>query len=168
MIKAIVYKSNTGHTKQYAEMLAEKTGLPVYDIKAAKKSLQKGIEIIFMGWLKIGKVIGLKSAASRYTVKAVAGVGMTAKEQFTDISSKNKIPQNVAVFSLNGGFEIEKLKGINKLMMKTMSIALTKALSTKHDLTEDEKMMFDLVSKGGNKVEPKNLDGIFDWYTRQA
>ena len=33
MIKAIVYKSSTGHTKQYAEMLGDSLKIPAYDLK---------------------------------------------------------------------------------------------------------------------------------------
>ena len=34
---SIVYTSNTGYTKQYAEMVAKKLCLPIYTIKQAKK-----------------------------------------------------------------------------------------------------------------------------------
>lgn len=37
-MKAIVYISNTGHTKKYAELIGEKTGLPVYELSEAKKT----------------------------------------------------------------------------------------------------------------------------------
>jgi len=40
MIKAIVYESNTGFTQKYAELLAEKTGLPVYSHKNLKHKLE--------------------------------------------------------------------------------------------------------------------------------
>ena len=36
MIKSIVYKSSTGHTKQYAEMLGESLKIPVYNLEEAK------------------------------------------------------------------------------------------------------------------------------------
>ena len=41
MIKSIVYKSSTGHTKQYAEMLGEALKIPVYNLKEAKSKLKK-------------------------------------------------------------------------------------------------------------------------------
>jgi flavodoxin len=34
-MKAIVYKTNTGSTKRYAEMLAKDTGLPAYELRQA-------------------------------------------------------------------------------------------------------------------------------------
>ena len=51
MIKSIVYKSSTGHTKQYAEMLGESLKIPVYNLEEAKSSLKKNDEIIFLGWV---------------------------------------------------------------------------------------------------------------------
>ena len=41
MIKAIVYNSETGFTKEYAEMLYKKINIPCYTIKEAKKKLNK-------------------------------------------------------------------------------------------------------------------------------
>ncbi len=38
-MNAIVFTSNTGHTAKYAKILGEKTGLPVYSLKEAQKSL---------------------------------------------------------------------------------------------------------------------------------
>lgn len=34
-LNAIVYTSNTGYTRQYAVLLGEKTGLPVYSLEEA-------------------------------------------------------------------------------------------------------------------------------------
>lgn len=38
---AIVYTSNTGFTEQYARLLGEKTGLPVYPLSEAERVWQK-------------------------------------------------------------------------------------------------------------------------------
>ena len=48
-MKAIVYTSQTGHTQRYAQMLAERTGVPAYSLKEAGKSLRRGEEIFYMG-----------------------------------------------------------------------------------------------------------------------
>ena len=36
-MKAIVYTTNAGSTEQYAKLLAQKTGLPVYSLAKAKR-----------------------------------------------------------------------------------------------------------------------------------
>lgn len=68
-MKAIVYTSQTGHTQRYAQMLAERTGVPAYSLKEAGKSLRRGEEIFYMGWLMAGTVKGLQSAMDRYTIR---------------------------------------------------------------------------------------------------
>ena len=57
MIKAIIYTSNAGHTKRYAEMSAEKLGIPAYSLKEAKKQVRKKSDVIYMTWIKKGKLV---------------------------------------------------------------------------------------------------------------
>lgn len=41
-MNAIIYTSNTGTTKEYAELLGHHTGLPVYSLKKAKDMICNG------------------------------------------------------------------------------------------------------------------------------
>ena len=45
-MQAVVHTSNAGHTDEYAKMLGEKTGLPVYALSDATKQLSSGTESI--------------------------------------------------------------------------------------------------------------------------
>lgn len=76
MIKAVVYESNTGFTKRYAELFAAKLELPCYTIKEAAKNTEKGAEIVFFGWIYANKIKCLKKACKRWNVVCAAGVGM--------------------------------------------------------------------------------------------
>lgn len=78
MIRTIVYMSETGHTKKYAGLLGEQTGLPVFELSSAVRKLPKGAEIIYLGWLMAGTVKGLKKAQKHFALSAVCGVGMSA------------------------------------------------------------------------------------------
>lgn len=69
----IVYESKTGFTKRYADMLALKTRLKVFPVKELSK-VSKDEEIIFLGWMKAGKIQGLDKLRN-YNVKAVCGSG---------------------------------------------------------------------------------------------
>ena len=51
MIKAIIYNTNSGFSKQYAYNFALNTGLPIYNIKDVKKKLNKGDKIIYFSWI---------------------------------------------------------------------------------------------------------------------
>lgn len=168
MIKAIVYVSGTGHTKKYAELLSEKTGLPAYELKSAIKELSRGTEIICLGWLMAGKVKGYKKAAKRFAVKAVCGVGMSnGNSQLADIKKANPIPDSMPLFYLQGGFELEKLHGIYKLMMKTMKATVGKKLSGKQNRTPEEDDMIDLLYHGGDLVSANNLTELLAWYEKR-
>ena len=163
-INAIVYKSYTGHTKQYAEILGKKTGIAVFELEQAKKELPKGASIIYMGWLMAGTVKGYKNAAKLFNVKAVCGVGMAANgAQYNDIKKANNIPDSLPLFCLQGGFEMEKLGGVYKLMMNIMKNTLGKKIAEKQDRTPDEEEMLGLLINGGNKVSPDNLKPLTDW-----
>ena len=69
----IVYESKTGFTKRYAEMLAQKINLKAFARKEVPMSLQYE-EVLFLGWMKVGKVQGLKEVRN-WNIIAVCGSG---------------------------------------------------------------------------------------------
>lgn len=160
-MKAVVYTSESGFTKKCAEILSEKAGLPVYDLKTAISALAKGDEIIYLGWLMAGFIKGYKKAAKNFDVKAVCAVGMgTPGSQSTEkIKNQNHIGI-VPVFYLQGGFDINKLHELNKYMMSSMSKGVGKKLSEKPDKTVDEKDMLDLMLNGGDRVSEESISQV--------
>lgn len=167
IIKAIVYTSNTGYTRQYAEVLAQKTGLPAYSLDKAKGNLDSGSHIIYLGWLMAGKIQGYAKAAKLYTIDAVCGVGMGATgSQLQDLIKANNIPDDLPIFTLQGGFDITRLKGIHKMMMNVMIKTAGKGLSEKENRTHDEDVMLDMLLHGGNYVSEENLVDVLAWYEK--
>lgn len=165
---AIIYKSNTDYTKQYAELLGKKTELPVYSLEEAMQRKVSDRSVIFLGWLMAGKVQGYKKAAKRYNIAAVCGVGMGATgSQLQDVQKANILPPSMPVFTLQGGFDMKRLRGIYKLMMTIMSKTAGKMLSEKKDRTPDEDDMLDLLLHGGNRVSEENLAAVLDWYQKE-
>ena len=74
-VNAIVYTSKTGHTREYALLLGEKTGLPVYSLDEAISRLPGGSPVIYLGWVHASHVKGYTSAAKRFAVRAVCAPG---------------------------------------------------------------------------------------------
>ena len=162
---AIVYTSNTGYTRQYATLLGEKTGLPVYSLEEAASRLPCGNGVIYLGWLMAGKVQGYAKAAKRYQIAAVCGVGMGATgSQMQDLRKANALPASLAVFTLQGGFDLSRLRGIYRLMMTVMVKTAGKGLAEKQDRTPDEDAMLDLMLHGGSRVSGENLTAVLQWY----
>ncbi|MDO4554263.1 MAG: flavodoxin domain-containing protein, partial [Lachnospiraceae bacterium] len=151
MMKAIVYTSNAGSTAEYAQLLSREILLPYYDLDAAKKKLKPGDEIIYFGWILASEIKGYKEAQKRYKVSAVCAVGMgETGSQIDEVRKKNHVPESVPVFTLQGQFDLTKLKGLYKIMMSMMVKTAGKALSEKVDRTPEEDVMLEMMQHGGN------------------
>lgn len=164
-IKAIIYVSSTGHTREYAKLLGKKLSLPAYSFDRERHMVPSGSEIIFMGWIMAGKVKGLSKVSMNYTVRCLIGVGMgITGSQIEDIKTLNEFPSDCAVFSLQGGFEYDKLRGLNKLIMGILKATKVKSLSAKQNRTPDEDNFLRMLRDGGNYVSEKNLKSVIEWY----
>ena len=162
---AIVYTSNTGFTAQYASLLGGETGLPVYSLEDASKSLPQSSPIVYLGWLTAGKVQGYDKAVTKFNLQALCAVGMAKSgSQMEDVKKSNNLPQGLPLFTLQGGFDLKKLRGIYRLMMLVMSKTVAKKLAAKPDRTPDEEDMLDLFQNGGNRVSLENLRPVLAWY----
>lgn len=160
----IVYTSNTGYTEKYAKLLGEQLELPAFSAEQAD-SLPEGTEVLYLGWLMAGVVKGYKKAAQRFSVAAVCGVGMgPAGSQDSDVRKNNAIPQEVPVFTLQGGFDRTKLHGIYRFMMGVMIKVMGSSLRKKENRTPEEDAMLEMVTNGGDFVDVRQLDGVIAWY----
>lgn len=164
-MRAIIYTSNTGSTARYAKMLSQQIVVPAYSIEEAEKKIKSGIEIIYLGWIMAGKIKGYARAARKYKIQAVCGVGMgQTGTQLAEVRTKNKIPQSIPLFTLQGTFDINKLHGIYKMMMNVMVKTAGKTLANKTDRTPEEEDMFDMMINGSQRVKAENLESVVNWY----
>lgn len=169
MIDAIVYISNAGHTKRYAEMLSEKLGLNAYSFKEAKGKVNKKASVIFLTWIKKGKMVDLNKARSRYNLKAVCAVGMNqpTKGAVSAIQNKNKINAlKEKFFYLQGGFDMKLLSGVNKIVMATLEKSLSK-VSEARQLPPEQKEMLRMLKNPVDNVRVNNIREIYSWYNRE-
>ena len=167
-MNAIIYTTNTGSTERYARLLAQKTGLPAYSLAEAKKQVFAGAEVIYLGWIMAGSVKGYAEAAKRYRVRAVCGVGMGQTGTQTDsVRKKSAVPADIPLFTLQGNFDVKKLRGIYRPMMEIMVKTAGKGLAEKRDRTPEEDEMLDMMRCGGERVKAENLSAVLDWYSVQ-
>ena len=167
-MNAIIFTTNTGSTERYAKLLAQKTGLPAYSLAEAKKRVFAGAEVIYLGWIMAGSVKGYAEAAKRYQVRAVCGVGMGQTGTQTDsVRKKSGIPVDIPLFTLQGNFDVKKLRGVYRPMMEIMVKTAGKGLAEKSDRTPEEDDMLDMMLHGGERVKEENLSTVLDWYSAQ-
>ena len=165
---AIIYTTNTGSTERYAKLLSQETGLPAYSLAEAKKKVYPGTEVIYLGWIMASSVKGYADVAKRYKVRAVCGVGMgKTGTQVEEVRKKNQISADVPLFTLQGNFNVKKLRGVYRLMMEIMVRTAGKGLSGKVDRTPEEDDMLDMMLHGGERVKAENLSAVLNWYHTQ-
>ena len=127
----------------------------------AVSRLSGGSQVIYLGWIHASHVKGYSKAAKRFSVCAVCGVGLCDTGTLvSEVRKATSIPEDIPLFTLQGGFDRSKLKGMDKLMISM----LTKGLSAQKQRSAQDERMLVLLSKDANYVSPENLAGILQWY----
>ncbi len=155
----IVYESKTGFTKRYADMLSAKTGLKVYRVKELAK-VNRDEEIIFLGWMKVGKIQGLYKLR-KYNLKVVcgSGTGQTAEPDTEAVITRNNI-KNIPFFYLRGGcFPLREIMGMDKIML-SMFIKMLKRRKDKDEKTDEA---ISIIENGFDGVREENLLPVIEW-----
>lgn len=154
----IIYCTNSGSAKKYAELLSEKTGFSCVDIKK-RSTVSADEEIIFVGWIMAGVLQGLKEIREDFAnIKAVCGVGMMKSEKAAEeTKAKNGITE--PYFFLTGDFDINKLTGMYKMMMGMMLKMM------KGKLKEEEKgeEMLTLLENGIKGFDENELEAVVEF-----
>ena len=124
----ILYGSEYGATRRYAEKLAEQTGLPAVSYEKAG-SLAGCEQVVYLGGLYAGGVKGLKKTMKKLPAGVrliLVTVGLADVQDPKNIenirrSVRQQVPadilQNAALFHLRGGIDYGKLNFTHKTMM---------------------------------------------------
>ena len=158
-VSAIVYTSATGFTRRYAQLLGERTGLPVHDLRG-KVLPVRGTGVLYLGWMFAGTVKGLARARKRWRVQAVCAVGMAPAEMVSagELCQKCGLGER-PLFYLRGGYAPEKLTGIYRPMMGMM----TKKVTKDPPKDDQEAYMQKVFREGADFVDEKYLEPVLAW-----
>lgn len=125
-MKAVIYESDAGSTKRYAEMLSEKLGVPAYSLKEAQKALQKDEEAVFLGWVFANKIQGLSKAQKRWNLVCACAVGINPRsDKYIEILKESN-PTDIPIFYLRGKLDLTKLKWLQRKLLETIRADLEK------------------------------------------
>lgn len=165
-MEAVVYTSRHGHTAKYADLLGKKINLPVYDLDTARTKLEKNAEVIYLTWMRKSKAMELKKALKSFQIKAVCVVGMSPMGGTAEANTRstNEIPESIAVFYLQGGFDFHELTGMDLFTMKPIMKSFIPYLEKKPQLEPEEECMLRMFKDGGNCVSIDNLSAVLEWY----
>lgn len=170
MKTAVIYTSQTGFTKRYAQWLAEALHADCYNLaSAAKQDFEFYDTIIYGGWLCAGtirKIKWFKQQMTRWQDKrlAVFCVGASPMEnaQTDDILKKSfslETQQRIRLFYCPGGFDYAKMPYHYRLMMKLF----IKTLKAKKDKIPEDDAMIRMISGSYDLSDRKYIVPIVKW-----
>lgn len=155
----IVYESKTGFTKKYAELLAAKTGMRLYPVRELSK-VDRAEEVLFLGWMKVGKIQGLDKARTR-RIAAVcgSGTGRTAEPDVETVLARNQL-ETTPFFYLRGGcLPLKKLRGMDRLALSLF----VRMLKSREGADEKTAESIEIIQNGFDGVREENLDPLLHW-----
>ncbi len=122
----VIYKTISGFTKKYAEMIGEELGAKVISLNKVNKEILADYEvIIYGGSLHAVGVVGfktlkgmIKNMPDKKLVLFAVGASPQKEGIIEEIKKHNCVDyQPNKVFYLRGGFDFSKLNLVNKIVM---------------------------------------------------
>lgn len=166
----VIYNSQTGFTKRYAEWISEAAGADCLELSAAKKEdLTSYQAIIFGSWACAGgisKISWFKRNIDKWADKkliafCVGGSPIENPEVETALN-RNFSPseqKKVKAFYCPGGFNYEKMSAPSRLMMKVF----IKTLKAKKEKTADDQEMIKMISSSYDISDKKYIEPILQY-----
>lgn len=166
----VIYNSQTGFTKRYAQWLAEAADAECLELEAAKKHTYESYDaIVFGSWACAGGISKLKwfkSYMDKWEGKKLAvfcvGAGPADNPDISKALRGNFNDaqwEKIKVFYCPGGFNYEKMSSTSKMMMKIF----IKALRAKKNKTEEEKGMVEMISHSYDISDRKYIEPILEY-----
>ncbi|MEY8284285.1 flavodoxin domain-containing protein [Lachnospiraceae bacterium 50-23] len=166
----VIYNSQTGFTKRYAEWIAEAAGADCLELSAAKKKDWAAYDaIVFGGWAcagNISKLSWFKGNIDRWDGKKLIAFCVGASpidNPEIDIALKRNLNESeykkVKIFYCPGGLNYEKMSTPSKLMMKMF----VKKLKAQKDKTEAEQIMVKMISSSYDISDRKYIEPILQY-----
>ena len=170
MKTVVIYQSQTGFTKQYAECIAEKTQADIICFKEAKnKDFSSYDTIAFGSWCCAGglqKLKWFKERMSQWNDKklVVFAVGASPVENpDVETSLHNMFTDEereiVKAFYCPGGLRYDKMTASSRLLMKMFA----KALQSKKNKTDEEMHTANMLGKSYDISDQKYIEPIVEF-----
>jgi len=169
----VVYTSQTGFTKRYAEWIAEDLSAELITLDEAKKKgdsyFADADAILYGGWAMGGKVVKGEWFLQRidgWKGKKLAlfcvGGSPNANpdvDVFLETALTEEQKKYAAVFFCQGGIDYDKMKLPSRLAMK----AFSSSLKNKKNATEKEKMVGEYLSRSYDISDKKYIEPIIEY-----
>lgn len=171
MKKIIVYGSQYGTTKAYAEKLSQITGLKAVSFDEIK-TLSGYQTVVYFGGLYAGGVKGLKSTIKRLPAAVTLIVATVGLADTSNLQNQNNIREalrrqipaeiyrKAKIFHLRGGIDYGKLSFKHKTMMSLLYRSIKKLPAEKQ--SEENKAIMETYNQKVNFVDFRTLNPIVE------
>ena len=167
MKSIVIYKSQTGFTKKYAEWIAEELAADIFHVSEVNiDKLQNYDTVIYGGGLYASGINGVKfitenssSLKGKKVIVFATGASVGRAEEIDGVKNKNFTAEQqeyIRFFYLRGGFNYKKLGPLNKILMTILKWKL----KMKKDLTPDERGMLASYDYPVDFVKKKNIQEL--------
>ena len=174
MSSIIIYGSNYGTTKQYAEELSKMTNIKAISFKKFNQSIDDYNNIIYLGGLYAGGVLGMSKTLKKINNISnkkiiIATVGLADPNNEVNKNNiknniKSQIPKEVfekaKIFYLRGGIDYSKLNFAHKTMMKMLYNKVKNLPKEKQ--TAEDRAMIETYNKKVNFIDFSSVDKIIN------
>lgn len=163
----VIYNSQTGFTKRYAQWIAQETNADCIEYSKAKNmNLDSYDAVVFGGWAVAGSISKLKwfkKNISRWSDKKLVvfcvGASPIENPEIEETLPKNFTNEELKVvrwFYCPGGLDYEKMPVTSKTMMKMF----VKVLNAKKDKTEADIEQIKMMSSSYDISDIKYIEPI--------
>lgn len=168
----IIYKSSTGFTKKYAEMLAKEMDCTLADYKTATAEMMSEYNIVIFGTrAHAGRIDGYpkikemfaKSTAGKFILFVTGASPNTAEDVLDTFWTQNLSAEEIADiphFYMPGGLCYEKMTLPDKLMMKAAASIMKHNIKKKKDKTEFDLEVERTISRSYDISDKKYIEPL--------
>lgn len=161
----LIYKSQTGFTRRYAEWIARETGCDLMNFRQIKPAVLKGYDLVVFGSrLHAGTLDGLKkmlkihraSGAGQLVLFATGAAPITAQDTIQQIWKQNLSAEqlnSIPHFYMQAGLNYDGMGFVDRTMMKLLSAMLR----SKKQRTEADEALARMIEKSFDASDPKYI-----------
>lgn len=164
----IVYTSETGITREYAEKIGKQASCSVYSMAEAIQSLPQGTEVLYMSWVMATQVKDMDKVVKHCKMKGLCAVGIRpdVENMVASLEKSSKLPKG-SVFYLPGGYRPHALKGGKKVALRGVLSVIRGKLKSQSQRTPEEEQLLEICTHGGSFAEGVDVSPVVQWLETQ-
>lgn len=171
MKTAVIYKSKSGFVKKYAEWIAEELSADIFEASTVTPTIMGFYDtVVFGGGLYAIGINGVKlitgnmdKLEGKKVVVFASGASPFSERVLNEVRNSNfsEVQQEkIHFFYLRGGFDYNKLKSVDKILMTLLNLKIKLKEKKNKELTSDEKGMLVVHERPADYTNRKNINEI--------